>query len=511
MALGKNFRTNKKDFIQLYGLIFEKIQTEKIFPDSKTFVDSLPKRKPQDILYDFDTQHLQTEFHLFQFVYENFRLPDGQFPEETEEIHEDSMTKYITLLWPHLLRKPDQSIPDSTLIPLPYEYIVPGGRFREIYYWDSFFTLLGLVADGQQEIAINMIKNFKYLIDTVGHIPNGNRVYYLTRSQPPFYALMVDHLVQAGLIDVSEYINSVEKEYLFWMKNEEQLQDGQTEARVVKLSKDCIANRYYDADDTPREEGYFQDYTATQSLAPELRSTFYRNIRAAAESGWDFSSRWFKDYKNFASICTTDIVPVDLNCLLYFIEQKLSQWYNTKDNEKAKIYAKKAAARKAMILQYCWSEQDTFFFDYSFSEERRTKVWSLAGVFPLYVGIASQIQADAVAQHLQKHFLKEGGLTTTLHYTGQQWDAPNGWAPLQYIAAEGLRRYGHIELAKEIEQRWLKTCELNFKKTGGMYEKYDVEKPLARAEGGEYPVQKGFGWTNGVVAIFLRQIKLPKK
>jgi alpha,alpha-trehalase len=229
----------------------------------------------------------------------------------------------------------------------------------------------------------------------------------------------------------------------------------------------------------------------------------YRNLRAAAESGWDFSSRWCADPKQLKSIETTRLVPVDLNGWLYLTEKYLSEFYEALDDPAiAEQYREAAAARKKALLHYSWNDDLGFFFDYHLDLKKTTDRWALSGVMPLFAEMATQAQAESVAKHLEKDFLKPGGFVTTLVNSSEQWDAPNGWAPLQWLAVRGLMHYGQDRLAKEAITRWLHTNEALFHETGRMMEKYNVEALSVLARGGEYPSQDGFGWTNGIALKF---------
>ncbi|HEX3072644.1 MAG TPA: trehalase family glycosidase, partial [Ignavibacteriales bacterium] len=252
-------------------------------------------------------------------------------------------------------------------------------------------------------------------------------------------------------------------------------------------------------DDKPREESYKEDYNLSLKLPDSLRPKFYKDLRSAAESGWDFSSRWFADGKSLSTIQTTDILPIDLNCLLYFLEDRLSFFYKQSGNEdQSNVYARRAEQRKALINKIFWNEDAGYYFDYNWKTGKHTGIYSAAAIYPLYFGIASPEQARKVRDKLQKDFLKAGGIVTTLFETRQQWDAPNGWPPLQWMAIKGLREYGFNDLADEIKTRWLKLNEGVYGRTNKMFEKYNVEDVSLFAGGGEYPNQDGFGWTNGV-------------
>jgi alpha,alpha-trehalase len=357
--------------------------------------------------------------------------------------------------------------------------------------------MLGLRASNRIDLIQNMVDNFSYLIEKVGYIPNGNCTYFLGRSQPPFFSLMVQLLkdVKKENVVLTKYLPSLEKEYQFWMQG---VDASTANHRVVRLPDNSILNRYWDENNSPRPEAYKEDVELSHQSNQKPEELF-RHLRAAAESGWDFSSRWFKDENSFATIHTTDIVPVDLNCLLFNLEQTLSDAYRISGNsEKASYYLSQSTKRKDSILKYCWSEEKKFFFDYDFVEKKQKQHFTLAAAFPLFFNIATPDQAYSVAQILKSEFLKHGGLSTTLNTTGQQWDAPNGWAPLQWIAYRGLLNYNLNDLAQEIKIRWTRANRTVYQNSGKMTEKYDVWNEHGEASGGEYPNQDGFGWTNGV-------------
>ncbi len=475
-------------YIQTEGELFELVQLSRIFPDSKTFVDSYPSKKPEEILKKFHKEKDKADFNLKEFIEKYFIFPESQ---EKKIKPESSMKKHIEALWDILSREADNDIPYSTLIALPFPYIVPGGRFREIYYWDSYFTSEGLSVAGKLDKVEHMIKNFAYLIDKYGHIPNGNRIYYPGRSQPPFFCSMIEILVRyKGIEAILPYLDTLEKEYLFWMKK-----------RTVLLEEVSKLNCYMDDNNGPREESYREDIEIYNCAGDEHREHLYKNIRAACESGWDFSSRWLRDYRNLSTIRTTEILPVDLNSILYNMEIKLSEWFSFEGNKiKSREYAEHAERRLKSVNKYFWNREKGFFFDYSYKDHSQTEVWSLAGLYPLFFKIATEEQAEKVSKHVSEKFLYKGGLVTTLNETGQQWDKPNGWAPLQWIAVKGLEFYGYNVLAKEIAKRFVNLSYRVFEKTGKMMEKYNVCDMALEAGGGEYPLQDGFGWTNGIVS-----------
>ncbi|MFZ4547453.1 MAG: alpha,alpha-trehalase TreA [Bacteroidales bacterium] len=504
LSLSLVAQTNYLPPDKIYGQLFRDVQLQQIFPDGKTFVDCTPVRNPEEIVSDylaFLSDSIQ-KIPLKQFVNENFKTPEN-LKNRYQTGKTELITEHIKQLWTVLKRDPDTYTEGSSLLPLPYSYIVPGGRFREVYYWDSYFTMLGLQQSGEWGMIENMIKNFSFLIQTYGHIPNGNRTYYLSRSQPPFFSLMIDLLAEKkGDSVYIGYLTSLQLEYDYWMDK-----TAATE-HVVTMPDGSVLNRYYDADTIPRQESYREDFLLAQKESlkaidknPDSGfSKMCRNLRSGAESGWDFSSRWFADGNNINTIQTTNLIPVDLNGLLYHLELTLARGYKAAGNLiQSDVYAQKAESRKIAINKYCWNEKANWYVDYNISTKKQSDEMTAAGVSPLFFNLASKKQAEGVTQTLQRNFLKDGGVVTTLKNTGQQWDAPNGWAPLQWIAVKGLQNYRQNVVAKDIAQRWIKLNVEVYARTGKLMEKYNVENTALEAGGGEYSGQDGFGWTNGVL------------
>lgn len=493
----------------LYGELFAAVQMARIFPDGKTFVDCTPKGRPEDILNQYLAEKNKPGFDLKTFVSTHFQEPVS--PNSGYKSNPDQdLADHINELWPILTRPADTAVPGSTLLPLPHPYVVPGGRFREVYYWDTYFTMLGLQSAGRRDLIHGMVQNFAFLIDTYGHIPNGNRSYYLDRSQPPFFSMMVQLLDESKNGDnedaLSLYLPQMEKEYNFWMAGADSLSARMPAyRRVVRLDSATVLNRYWDDRPVPRPESYREDLLTQKAASGRPAEEMYRHLKAGAESGWDFSSRWNVG-KDLTGINTTDVIPVDLNCLMYRMEKNLeTAWQHRGDPVKSRFYAQRAEARASAIKTLCFNEKSGWFEDYNWVKRQKTGVLSMAGMYPLFVQIATQQEADACAKTLEKKFLKPGGLVTTLSRTGQQWDAPNGWAPLQWVGIAGLRNYGHNELADEAKKRWIALCGKVYKGTGKLLEKYNVEDLTLDAGGGEYPVQDGFGWTNGVLLRLLKE------
>lgn len=487
----------------LFKDLFVAVQTEAIYQDGKAFADATPDAAPADILAQYHAARPDSPRALKDFTEAHFSLPAvaASAPSAPEQV---DIVAHIDRLWPQLTRRTSTAPRYSSLLPLPQPYVVPGGRFREIYYWDSYFTMLGLQQSERQDLVIAMVRDFAYLIDAYGHVPNGARTYYLSRSQPPFFFEMVGLLSHgdgagAAAGAFAAYLPQLRREYAFWMQGASGLARGSAHRRVVAMPDGSILNRYWDDRDSPRDESYREDSELARASARPAAQV-YRDIRAAAESGWDFSSRWFADGRSRATIDTTEIVPIDLNSLLFGLENAIRLGcQRLADSACAKEFTARAAARRAAIDHYLWDASSGAYLDYRWTQHARVTRVSAATLYPLFVDLASDSQAASVAQTTIRELLEPGGIVTTPLTTGQQWDAPNGWAPLQWIAIAGLRQYGQRSLAQTIACRWMDNVAEVYRQSGKLVEKYDVVTTGRSGGGGEYPLQDGFGWTNGVM------------
>ena len=482
---------------ELFGELFREVQMQQVYPDGKTFVDMIPRQSARAIMETYRTKRSERGFDLKTFVEAHFdppASPESGFTSDGSR----SITEHINALWPVLTRRAGSDEGSAgSLIVLPQDYVVPGGRFREVYYWDSYFTLLGLAAAGRDSLVRSMVTNFAYLIDELGFIPNGNRTYYLTRSQPPFFGLMVE--VLAGIEGdqvYAEFLEQMEAEHAFWMRGEGEVSAAQPAVNhVVLVGDSTVLNRYYDAGDRPRAESYREDVLTIRESGRDSQLVA-RHLRSGAESGWDFSARWFADGQHLSTIVTTDIVPPDLNALLYKLESLLAE--HTELIPEKEAWQERADRRRAAINDYLWNGSTGWYEDRNWTTGAFTGYLTLAGVYPLFVQAAPEDRAATVARHLESDFLAPGGLRTSLQQTGQQWDAPNGWPPLQWMAYAGLRNYGFDDLATTIRSHWMTNNERVYENVDKLVEKYNVEDITLEAGGGEYPVQDGFGWSNGV-------------
>ena len=490
--------------------MFERVQLAGIFDDSKTFADARPRFAPSAILARYADANRGAAFDLRVFVDSNFDIPRPVGSNiRTDTVQ--AMEEHIRALWPLLTRSADTADSRSSRIPLPNAYVVPGGRFREVYYWDSYFTMLGLVESGRTDLVKDMLDNFAHLVTTIGHVPNGNRTYYLGRSQPPFLAAMVGlYARKTDTTQALRYLDVLEREHAFWMDGADRLTPGQAYRRVVMMPEGVALNRYWDDLPGPRPEAYKPDYQLAQSLPDSLRERFYRNTRAAAESGWDFSSRWMRDPSDLRTLETTALIPVDLNSLLYSAERTIAALRRFRnqpgDAYVAATYEQGAERRRQSLVAAAYEPSDGYFYDVRWRTwERVLDRPTLAAAAVLYFGLAAPYQAVTVASRLQREFLAPGGFVSTTIRSGQQWDAPNGWPPLEWMAIEGIRRYGGQALADSARDRWMALNRRVYKATGRMMEKYDVVDLTRLAGGGEYATQDGFGWTNGVALALSAQ------
>ncbi len=408
-------------------------------------------------------------------------------------------------------------IEEHGLLYLPHDYVVPGGRFNEMYGWDSYFILLGLLRDREIDLAQSMVDQLVYEIEHYGTVLNANRTYMLNRSQPPVLTLMVLKLFEHT--QDREWLRSIlpaiESYYFYWKVPPHLNQTtglshynalGEGPAPEVEFSeRDESGRTHYD-----RVREYYQrfqvdDYDTSlyyNHQTDSLTELFYRGDRSMRESGFDCSHR-FGPF----SVDIIHYAPVCLNVLLYQMERDIAEIYHLIGYEDSVNYwLQHAEQRHQRIDQFLWDEEKGMYFDYNFRTARRRHYEYITTFFPLWAGIASEEQAERLVANLPE-FEAPGGLLTSTHVSGNQWDAPFGWAPLQLIVVQGLRRYGYIEDAKRLASKFLQMVVKEFEKSGTLVEKYDVERCSANVSDeiffGYSSNEIGFGWTNGVVLELL--------
>jgi alpha,alpha-trehalase len=484
----------------LFPGLFEAVADSQLVEVPKDWADVRWKADPVHILSAYEREQPMDRRAMSAFVDRYFEMPSGVSAAETAlslDSPASGLVAHIRGLWTKLSRPGDPSTVASSLIPLPYPYVIPGGMFREVYYWDTYFTALGLHAE-RPDIVEGLVGNLAHLLRRFGRIPNGNRSYFLSRSQPPFFFALVGLLngSDAGMA-YGEHLQDLLFEHAFWMASG-------AKCRTVAMSCGAILNRYWDDQECPRDESFVRDRETARRSGRESAAV-YRSIRAAAESGWDFSSRWFDDCQHMETIRTTDIVPIDLNCILFGLESAIAEGAKrTGQTHLTEQYSALSESRRKAVSRHLWHEECGYFCDYDNQRRIVRPQLTAATLYPLFFGVATPEQARRVAQATEQQLLQTGGVVSTLCQTGEQWDWPNGWAPLQWIAIAGLEQYGHTTLARTIARRWLTTVNGVFQTTRTCVEKYDVVE-CRPGGGGEYPLQDGFGWTNGVTLALIRR------
>jgi alpha,alpha-trehalase len=413
-----------------------------------------------------------------------------------------------------------RTIADQGLLYLPYPYVVPGGRFNEMYGWDSYFIVLGLVRDGEVRLAKNMADDLIFEIQHYGKVLNANRTYYLERSQPPFLTeTILEVFRHTGDVEwLRASLPAIEKYYRYWT----------TEPHLTPVTG---LSRYYSTADTPAPEvaccerdrqgrdeyDRVREYYRTHAVREydlahyydakhdRLTPLFYQGDRAMRESGFDPSAR-FGPF----SVDIVNYNPVDLNCLLYRMEMDMAAILTILDQPReASEWFGRAGRRADAINHLMWNAQAGLYFDYNFARRQQSGYRFITTFYPLWAGLATPEQAAGVEGHLPV-FERAGGLQTSDRVTGDQWDAPFGWAPMQVIATEGLRRYGYAAPADRIALKFLSMVSRAYKKHGTILEKYDVATgkadPSAGLKFGYQSDEIGFGWTNAAFLLLYEQL-----
>jgi alpha,alpha-trehalase len=408
-------------------------------------------------------------------------------------------------------------IKEQGLLYLPRPYVVPGGRFNEMYGWDSYFIQVGLLRDGEVALARDMTDNFLYEIAHYGMILNANRTYFLTRSQPPFLTEMILGVYEKthDRAWLASTLPSIDQYYAFWTTGPHLIESiglsryfdlGEGPApEVLADERDAQGRTHYDRVREYYRTHEIKDYDVTRfydAAADTLTDLFYTGDRSMRESGFDPSNR-FGPF----SVDITDYAPVCLNVLLYRMEEDAARIHTLLNHaEAASSWRARATRRRDLIDRYLWDEPTGLYLDYNTRTGARRHYEFATTFYPLWAGIASPAQARAVHGNLAR-FEAPGGLLTSTQTTGSQWDAPYGWAPLQMIGVGGLRRYGFTADADRIARNFVSLVIQEFDAHGTIVEKYDVKKRTsdlgAGIKFGYSSNQAGFGWTNAAVLELL--------
>lgn len=586
--------------VYCHGELLKQVELARPFADSKTFVD-MPTIKPlSEVIAAFDKlqKPLSNNTELQNFLRDNFARAGG----ELEEVPNSELTtdpvflnklndtvirefvEKVIDIWPDLTRRykgPDQcSECVNSFIPVNRTFVVAGGRFREPYYWDSYWIVEGLLRTGGAftQISKNTIENFLDLVETIGFVPNGARIYYRNRSQPPLLSQMVrvyvEHTNDTSILERA--VPLLIKEHQFFVNN-------RSVEVTSRSGQKYTLNRYAVVNTQPRPESFREDYitannrsyyAASGIIYPEARqlnesekAQLYSHLASGAESGWDYSSRWLTKpndaardvYFPLRSLNTNNVVPIDLNSILYANELTISEFLNRTGNATGAAEWKQTAERRSeAMFALMWNETLWSYFDYNMTSKEQNiyipldddatafeqttapagkqVLFHVAQFYPFWTGAApKQLRENPLA--VQRAYsrvdsylgLKGGAIPATNLRTGQQWDEPNVWPPLMHILMEGLTRVpatfgesdpawlGVQDLALRLGQRYLDSTFCTWYATGGstsetpqlqgltpedtgiMFEKYGDNSTNVAGAGGEYEVVEGFGWTNGVL------------
>ncbi|KAF3693259.1 Trehalase [Channa argus] len=516
------------------GPILHQVQKAKLFDDDKYFVDMKLKAAPGVVSSAF--RNLSNQFpnrtvppaELQEFLSTYFETPGTEFESWTPPDWPDKPTflgkvadqelrdwaQKLHNLWKSLGRKIRADVRDHpelySQIYTPHPVIVPGGRFRELYYWDSYWVIKGLLLSEMRDTAYGMIQNFLYLVNRYGFVPNGGRVYYERRSQPPFLTLMVESYYQATKDEdfLRAALPILEKEYRFWMQNR---------SVAVKVNGEEHVLSWYSVQvGAPRPESYTDDLELAEGLTDDRIEQLWVDMKSGAESGWDFTSRWYLDggHNNgtLRETRTSQIIPTDLNALLCRNERTLASFHATLgDGDSAELYNQAAEQRRRAIESVLFDAERGAWFDYNLVMQSKNTEFYPSNLAPVWARCYSRPEmAERAVQYLKGSGALQfpNGVPTSLRESGQQWDYPNAWPPLQHMLIDGLSQLPSEEakqLAFDLAQRWIKTNWLAYAKYDAMFEKYDVNGDGKPGGGGEYEVQLGFGWSNGVALQLLDQ------
>lgn len=570
-----------------HGEVLHTIQMANVFQDSKYFVDMPIRSNSSAKLIFHDFEHRQLSLKKFvaahngskdlekdkaeyvgllrEFLNRHFDQPGSDMiPATPNDYQEHTLPPLISTiknseyqnwafelhqLWKHLGRIPQSSVRGSYLHTKPedmqqegikssqYIVVVPGGRFRESYYWDSLWIITGLLISDLKETARNVVNNLLNYVAEYGFVPNGGRIYYLTRSQPPMLSEMVKLIAQYtrnttltefDLEYLSYAVPILEKEYSFWMKEGpgghavtflRRKIDGNGQYSVATHT----LNRYISQANHPRPESYREDFVIASSMYPtannsvnqarqdRLKKNWYNDLIAAAESGWDFSSRWLRDGVDLRTVYTSLVLPVDLNAFMFRMEENLRDFHIALGNRHRARFFDAAATRRAHAIEdVLWNEKEKCWKDYDLERHSHRMIRAASDYSPLWAKAFNmsdtQRVKDVIVSLNVSGLIQSAGVQATTTFTGQQWDAPNAWPPEQDLIIEGLLNLNTPEsnaMARDLARRWVHSGFIAWKHTGLMYEKYNATQAGNVGYGGEYFPQFGFGWANGVILKYL--------
>ena len=520
------------------GALLAAVQGEGVYADCKHFVDMPLKAgaSPRGVLEAFgrlprDAGGRPARPALEAFLAEHFDAPAGALepaaladwrpepPGFLPRVAHPRVREWalnVHALWRLLGRRQHGAAGAGTLLPQGRPMVVPGERFRETYYWDSYWVLEGLLVSGMHETATGVVENLLQLLEAHGFVPNGSRLYYLNRSQPPLLSQMVRSLERHGVAGAGDLARRalplLVREHAFMTGGRRSLALEDAAGRSHTLA------RYFCDVEAPRPESWREDVAAAAPLGEAARAALFSEIAAAAESGWDFSSRWMADGASLATLRTSKVVPVDLNVFLLLLEENVAHFAGAAGEAgTAAAFGARARARREAIEALMWDgdhlqwrdlivEEVDVRFARAFAQSRGVYA---SNFVPLWAGCGGDRAAGVHGALLASGLVGPGGIATSLAASGQQWDFPNAWPPLQHMLIEGVARTDEA-LARRLARAYLRNCHLTYLETGMMHEKYDATRPGHGGGGGEYRCQVGFGWTNGVALSLLDTFGWPE-
>ncbi|GAU11826.1 hypothetical protein TSUD_75770 [Trifolium subterraneum] len=506
--------------------------------DPKTYVDlplkfplsvtdhafqNLPKSSTGSVSVHDLNRFIETYFEgagddLLYFDPEDFVPLPQDFLPKVKNLEVRAWAIKVHSLWKNLSRKVSSEVKTHpefhTLLPVVDSVVIPGSRFREVYYWDSYWVIRGLLVSKMYKTAKGIVNNLISFIEEYG--------------QPPLLSAMIYEIYhRTGDVElVKRSLPALLKEHEFWNSDIHKV--------TVSDAQGCThtLNRYYARWNKPRPESSIMvcvdKASASKFTTVSEKQQFYRELASAAESGWDFSTRWMRHPPNFTTLSTTSVIPVDLNAFILGMELNIAFFANvTGDHSTAKHFMQISDIRKEAINSVFWNANMKQWLDSWLSNTTHEKVhdWDTlhqnqnvfaSNFVPLWMKpfySDASLVGNVLKSLKTSGLLRAAGIATSLSDSGQQWDFPNGWAPLQHMLVEGLVKSGLKEarsLAEEIAIRWITTNYIVYKKTDVMHEKFDVEHCGEFGGGGEYVPQTGFGWSNGVVLAFLEEFGWPE-
>ncbi|XP_066140147.1 trehalase-like [Euwallacea fornicatus] len=516
------------------GELLDVVQRAMIFNDSKTFVD-MSQVNPVNVTLDNFWQMMNatngkpTKADVENFVKSNFIRENETIswtptdfnpsPAILEQISDEKVREFAKNLigiWPSLGRKISHNVYENpeqhSILEVPNGFIVPGGRFKEVYYWDSYWIMKGLLLSEMYDTVRGMLENICHLIKEIGFMPNGSRKYYLNRSHPPVLTFMIQEYLKYTQDTewLKNNIQCVEIELNFWLKN-----------RTKLVEKNGVIHElahYEPFSNTPRPESYSKDLETCNIYNETAKKTCYKALKGAAESGWDFSSRWFFDNSggtetNVTHTLTQRVVPVDLNAILCKAFSGVAEFYHIfNDSDRRDMWQEKADAWNKSIEMVFYDDNEGIWLDYDIVLQRNRNNFYPSNFAPLWAKTYDLNKKDYYGKRATEYLLNNGidmyrgGIPTSLDQSGEQWDFRNAWPPLQEFVVLGLLQTGNvdaIDMGKTFGHNWVAANMIGYNENKIMFEKYDALDPGKFGGGGEYEVQPGFGWTNGVALTFI--------